>query len=515
MRSAHCSIARRMQSLLAGTMRPSAMSPRSQSQARAMRTGGSATASSRPPHSDRRSPGILVLGGGIIGCSVAWQLLRAGFKHVTILAKQFSPHTTSDIAGASIVPYTDSQDSGEQQRMLRWTQQTSDFMAQMRSREGTQRTGINLVASYEFTPRATPAPAAAAAAPTSSSLAAQPPWWAPAMHGFRAMDAREISAVLGVSAESAARDFEQAWRYTTVTVDVTQYLTFLHTQIEQMGGEMLQAEIESIPRLRAAMQQYNAAHNSSEASMEALRSPDLGALDLPLPVHALLREHPYGLLINCTGLGAKWNVPDPGVIGCKGVVLRVVHPPALAHCYSSETSPNSYIIPRSEDVTVGGTFGIADYDLSVPAGEAHRILSNAEQFVPDIDKAFSVKAMAGLRPYRSLVRLELVEGPSEPTQAFPEPKPNLNPTPDSYSLLTEAEIERMRAEESARLAARTPEQVHTDERAEKVPVVHCYGHGGSGITLSMGCAIDVLELARSVMQPTREPVAPSQLPSRL
>jgi hypothetical protein len=24
-----------------------------------------------------------------------------------------------------------------------------------------------------------------------------------------------------------------------------------------------------------------------------------------------------------------------------------------------------------------------------------------------------------------------------------------------------------------------------------IPVVHCYGHGGSGITLAMGCAHDV------------------------
>lgn len=25
-----------------------------------------------------------------------------------------------------------------------------------------------------------------------------------------------------------------------------------------------------------------------------------------------------------------------------------------------------------------------------------------------------------------------------------------------------------------------------------MPVVHCYGHGGSGITLAMGCAEDVV-----------------------
>lgn len=27
----------------------------------------------------------------------------------------------------------------------------------------------------------------------------------------------------------------------------------------------------------------------------------------------------------------------------------------------------------------------------------------------------------------------------------------------------------------------------------RMPIVHCYGHGGSGITLAMGCAIDIAD----------------------
>ena len=38
-----------------------------------------------------------------MGMGVAFQLLRAGYKHVTIVADKFSPDTTSDVAGASIV----------------------------------------------------------------------------------------------------------------------------------------------------------------------------------------------------------------------------------------------------------------------------------------------------------------------------------------------------------------------------------------------------------------------------
>jgi glycine/D-amino acid oxidase-like deaminating enzyme len=40
---------------------------------------------------------------------------------------------------------------------------------------------------------------------------------------------------------------------------------------------------------------------------------------------------------------------------------------------------------------------------------------------------------------------------------------------------------------------RTPLRLDS-ETVRGVPVVHCYGHGGSGITLAMGCAEDVVAL---------------------
>lgn len=42
---------------------------------------------------------ILVLGGGVLGLSAALRLLQHGFRNVTIVSGQFSPDTTSDIAG--------------------------------------------------------------------------------------------------------------------------------------------------------------------------------------------------------------------------------------------------------------------------------------------------------------------------------------------------------------------------------------------------------------------------------
>jgi glycine/D-amino acid oxidase-like deaminating enzyme len=48
---------------------------------------------------------VVVAGAGVVGMSSAIQLLRAGYKDVTVVARDLSPLTTSDGAGAIWRPF--------------------------------------------------------------------------------------------------------------------------------------------------------------------------------------------------------------------------------------------------------------------------------------------------------------------------------------------------------------------------------------------------------------------------
>jgi D-amino-acid oxidase len=123
-------------------------------------------------------------------------------------------------------------------------------------------------------------------------------------------------------------------------------------------------------------------------------------------------------------------------------VVRVSNP-GLDRWLIDDDHPDglTYVVPRDTDVVLGGTAdrGAEDPEPD-PAVEAG-ILARARALVPALRDAEVVSRAVGLRPVRPSVRLE-------------------------------------RADAGGRT------------------VVHCYGHGGAGVTLSWGCAAEVVALAR-------------------
>jgi D-amino-acid oxidase len=192
---------------------------------------------------------------------------------------------------------------------------------------------------------------------------------------------------------------------------------------------------------------------------------------------ALLRQYGADAIVNCTGLGAK-ELAEDAVFPVRGALVRVHNDgkrmPRItqAHCISqTEVSQEQgflFIVPRGEDRLVLG--GIAEPDeWSLDVG-----LDNYE-------------------PIRSMYRRCL----------------------DFLPVLKQAEID---AAEPVRVGLRPFRRADIRlERELNCRIVHNYGHGGSGVTLSWGCAREVVELIQSLLLKSRANISSASLarPRRL
>jgi D-amino-acid oxidase len=150
----------------------------------------------------------------------------------------------------------------------------------------------------------------------------------------------------------------------------------------------------------------------------------------------------FDLVINCAGIGAKTLVPDADLESHRGQVAIVPKIDNLNSAIVCDDAPLMYAIPRKGDCVFGGTNELSD-NRDVDPTSTSRIVAECSR-VLKIDNPRMLDARVGLRPFRkSGVRLER---------------------------------EKLR-----------------DGRT----VIHNYGHGGSGFTLSWGCAREVFELAEA------------------
>lgn len=148
----------------------------------------------------------------------------------------------------------------------------------------------------------------------------------------------------------------------------------------------------------------------------------------------------FDLVINCAGIGARELANDSDLEPHRGQVAIVPKPENLKCAIVCDDMPLMYAIPRANDCVFGGTNDISD-NLSPDPATTKAVVAECSR-VLEIEKPRVLCERVGLRPFRkSGVRLEK---------------------------------EKLR-----------------DGRT----VIHNYGHGGSGFTLSWGCAREVLRLS--------------------
>jgi D-amino-acid oxidase len=152
------------------------------------------------------------------------------------------------------------------------------------------------------------------------------------------------------------------------------------------------------------------------------------------------RESGAELIVNCSGIGAHGLVPDASVQPVRGQTVIAANPGITEFFIGHQPDHGvAYMFPHRETVVLGGTEIAGDWSLEPDPATAARILSTCAAIEPLLLGAPALEHRVGLRPARPAVRLE-----AEDTGG-------------------------------GRL------------------VLHNYGHGGAGVTLSWGCAREVTE----------------------
>lgn len=140
------------------------------------------------------------------------------------------------------------------------------------------------------------------------------------------------------------------------------------------------------------------------------------------------------LVVNCAGLGSRLLADDTTVTPVRGQVVYVQQF-GLDRWWLNAGEP-TYLVPREHDVVVGGTDVEGQWSRTPDPAVTEDMLARAARLVPQVREALVLGVKVGLRPARPRVRVERVDD-----------------------------------------------------------VIHCYGHGGAGVTLSWGTADEVVRLA--------------------
>jgi D-amino-acid oxidase len=219
------------------------------------------------------------------------------------------------------------------------------------------------------------------------------PWWQDAVESYRRPSQDELP-----------EGYVDGWQTEAVLMDTSKYMDWLLDQYEQHGGRIEQKQVKDI--------------------MEAFVN--------------------YDIVINCTGLGSRDLFNDEAVYPVRGQIVKIKSN-GFDQVVADDEGHNSMavIIPRINDIVLGGTAQANDWNLDVDPKDTEDILRKAKALSPAFSNVEIIEVMVGLRPARDEVRLEI-------------------------------------------------------EAYEDKYVIHNYGHGGAGYTLSWGCANDVLELLKSI-----------------
>ncbi|WP_319805749.1 FAD-dependent oxidoreductase [Dactylosporangium fulvum] len=153
---------------------------------------------------------------------------------------------------------------------------------------------------------------------------------------------------------------------------------------------------------------------------------------------------PDEIVVNCTGAGAGKLTGDASIVPTRGQ-LAVVENPGIDEffCEHDESRLPIYYLPHGAQLVLGGSIEPGSWDREPDADVARQIVAQCATIEPRVAGAKVLDHRVGIRPNRPTVRLE-------------------------------------------------------HERLGALDVIHNYGHGGAGVTVSWGCALAVTRIVATL-----------------
>ncbi|MER5389283.1 FAD-dependent oxidoreductase [Saccharopolyspora sp. NPDC002686] len=214
-------------------------------------------------------------------------------------------------------------------------------------------------------------------------------------------EARLIPDLRRCTSDELPEGFTSGYRGTVPLIDMPRYLDHLVARFRDAGGDL---QLSPVPTLADA---------AAEAST----------------------------VVNCTGVGARELVGDPGVHPVRGQHV-VVRNPGIDEYFVELTDSGEFTsyMPHGDRVVLGGVAEAQEWNRVVRPAVSAGIRRRCAAIEPRLGEAEVLEELVGLRPGRESVRVEV-------------------------------------------------------EHYEGARIIHNYGHGGCGVALSWGCAFEVADLA--------------------
>lgn len=332
---------------------------------------------------DELQGSVLVIGAGVIGLSTA-RVLQEQFPRLklTIVADKFLDETLSHGAGGLFRPDATTSPGDDISIITTWVRNSFERFRTLALSPDAKDSGAQLVSGYHLS--------SVSQADCHNSMLAT---IVPDMTEVNPLELRTLFP----------EKFRFGCFYTTLIVDPRFYLRFLTKEFLRKNGNIVVRRIESIP---------------SDPFLEN-----------------------YDVIVNCTGLQAKYLVGDFRLTPVRGQTIKV-RAPWIKHFYYAD---GAYIIPLSDGIVTLG--GIKEYGATNPIIDEHdreSIWRRCTALVPSLLKADRIQEWVGLRPFRQPVRVEM-------------------------------------------------------QIVDGHKIVHNYGHGGNGITLSWGTALHASSLVEQLL----------------